>query len=91
VYSDRVSNEHISDTLRDMNALTPHMHQNSDFAELFAAGRRRICSDEKERDATKEVVGICVLLTRSLFESDILRRLLRRVSLAKPTSAPLQF
>ena len=49
MYSDSVSNEHISDTLRDMNALTPHMHQNSDFAELFAAGRRRICSDEKDQ------------------------------------------
>ena len=39
----------------------------------------------------KEVVGIHVLLTRSLFGGDILRRLLRRVSLAKSTSAPLRF
>ena len=39
----------------------------------------------------KELVGIHVLLTRSLFACDILRRLLPRVSLAKPTSAPLRF
>ena len=36
-----------------------------------------------------EVVGIHVLLTRSFFGGDILRRLIRRVSLAKSTSAPL--
>src|SRR6476659_4585505 len=40
------------------------------------------------KKVTKEVVGIHVLLTRSLFACDILRRFLRRVSLAKPTSAP---
>jgi hypothetical protein len=38
---------------------------------------------------TKEVGGIHVRLTHSLFASDIPRRLLRRVSLAKPTSAHL--
>jgi len=40
---------------------------------------------------SKEVVGTHALLTRSLFGGDILRRFLRRVSLAKPTSAPLRF
>jgi hypothetical protein len=51
--------------------------------------------NEKEKDTvsgpgiTKEVGGIHVRLTHSLFASDIPRRLLRRVSLAKPTSAPL--
>jgi hypothetical protein len=40
---------------------------------------------------TKVVVGIHVLLTRSLFVCDILRRLLLRVSLEKPTFAPLRF
>ena len=40
---------------------------------------------------TKEVVGVHVLLTRSLFACGILHRLLQRVSLAKPTSAPLRF
>jgi hypothetical protein len=35
--------------------------------------------------------GTHVLLTRSLFACDILRRLLLRVSLAKSTSAPLRF
>jgi hypothetical protein len=40
---------------------------------------------------TKEVVEIHILLTRSLFADDILRRLLRRASVAKPTSAPLRF
>src|SRR5262249_13959308 len=37
---------------------------------------------------SKEVVGIHNLLTHSHFAADILRRLLLRVSLAKPTSAP---
>jgi hypothetical protein len=40
---------------------------------------------------SKEVIGIHVLPTRSLFGDGILRRLLRRVFLAKPTSAPLRF
>ena len=42
------------------------------------------------RAVTKEVVGIHVLLTRSLFVCGILRRLLRRVSLAKSPSAPVR-
>ena len=46
---------------------------------------------DPRKAVTKEVVGIHVLLTRSLFACDILRRLLLRVSLAKPTSAPLRF
>ena len=40
--------------------------------------------------ATKEAVGILGLPTRSLFGGDTLRKLLRRVSLAKPLSAALQ-
>src|SRR4029077_16635563 len=40
---------------------------------------------------SKEVVGIHVLLTRSLFGADIRRGWLRPVSPAKPTSAPLRF
>ena len=47
--------------------------------------------DSALRAVTKEVVGLHVLLTGSLFGDDILRRLLLRVSLAKPTSAPLRF
>jgi hypothetical protein len=47
--------------------------------------------DSALRAVTKEVVGIHVLLTRSLFACDILRRFLRRVSLAKSTSAPVRF
>jgi len=47
--------------------------------------------DSALRAVTKEVVGIHILLTRSLFGDDILRRLLLRVSLAKPPSAPLRF
>src|SRR5208337_1306898 len=39
----------------------------------------------------KEAAAIRVFLTRSLFGGDIPRRFLRRVSLAKPTSAPLRF
>ena len=41
-------------------------------------------------EATKAVVGIHVVLTRSLFGGGILRSLLPLVSLAKPTSAPLR-
>ena len=40
---------------------------------------------------TKAVVGIHVLLTRSLFGAGILHRLLLHVSLAKRTSAPVRF
>src|SRR5271167_213930 len=39
----------------------------------------------------QEVVGTRAPPTRSLFGGDILRSLLPRVSLAKPTSAPLQY
>src|SRR5215467_3213196 len=38
------------------------------------------------QEVTKEIVGIHVLLSRSLFGDDIPRRLLRHVSLAKPTA-----
>jgi hypothetical protein len=39
----------------------------------------------------KEIVGIHALPIRSLFGDGIPRRLLRRVSPAKPTSVPLRF
>src|ERR1700746_2293530 len=42
------------------------------------------------RAVTKDVVGARALPTRSLFGDGILRRFLRRVSAAKPTSAPLR-
>jgi len=45
---------------------------------------------EPLQEIIKEVVGIHVLLPHSLFGDDIPRRLLLRVSLAKPTSAPLR-
>ena len=47
--------------------------------------------DTALKSATKEVVGIRTLLTHSLFASGIPRRLLLRVSPAKPTSALLRF
>src|SRR5271165_5594145 len=47
--------------------------------------------DSALRAVTKEVVGIHVLVTRSLFGGDILHRFLQRVSLAKLTSAPVRF
>jgi hypothetical protein len=47
--------------------------------------------DSALRAVTKEVVGLHVLLARSLFGDGIPRRLLRRVSLAKATFAPLRF
>ena len=40
---------------------------------------------------TEEVAGIHVLLTRSLFAGDILRKLLVRVSPVKSTSADLRY
>jgi hypothetical protein len=43
------------------------------------------------QEITKEVVGNRILLIRSLFTDGTPRRLLRPVSLAKPTSAPLRF
>ena len=43
------------------------------------------------QEVTKEVVGIHVLPRRWLFAGGILRRLLRRVSVAKPISVPLRF
>jgi len=46
---------------------------------------------QKQQEITKEVVGIHVLLTRSLFGGGIPRKLLLRVSPAKPTSAVLRF
>jgi hypothetical protein len=44
-----------------------------------------------EEYVSKEVVGIHVLPTCSLFGDDILHRLLLCVSPEKPTSAPLRF
>jgi hypothetical protein len=41
--------------------------------------------------ATKEVVGILLVLTCSLFGVDILRSLLSRVSPVKSTSVPWRF
>ena len=57
---------------------------------------REISKEEFERLRTrslaiKEEVGIHLLLTRYLFACGIPHRLLRRVSLRKPTSAPLRF
>ena len=48
-------------------------------------------TDTEPAAVSKEVVGIHVLLTRSLFDDGILRRLLLRVSLAKPIFAALRF
>src|SRR5271166_7190552 len=42
------------------------------------------------KGVSKEVIGLHLLLTRSLFGGGILHRLLPHVSLAKSTSAPLQ-
>src|SRR6516225_7786350 len=47
---------------------------------------RTLIEAEESQEITKEAVGIHVLLTRSLFGDGTLRKLLRRVSLAKPTS-----
>jgi hypothetical protein len=46
---------------------------------------------ESLQETFKVVVGSHVLLPRSFFSGDIPRRLLQRVSLAKPTSAPWRF
>jgi len=46
---------------------------------------------EPLQEITKVAVGIHVLPDRSLLDDGISRRSLRRVSLAKPISAPLRF
>jgi hypothetical protein len=56
------------------------------LARRFGPSRRF----EHER-LIKEGFGIHVLLTHSLFDGGIPRRLLLRVSLAKPPSAPVRF
>jgi hypothetical protein len=43
------------------------------------------------QEVSKEVLGTYVLPTRSLFGDGTPRRSLRRVSLGRPTSAPLRF
>ena len=50
----------------------------------------RYSKERKPQEITKEVVGIHVLLTRSLSGDGIPRRLLRRASPVKPTSVPLR-
>jgi hypothetical protein len=45
----------------------------------------------KLQEIIKEVVGTHILLTRSLFGDGIPRRMFRRVSLTKSTSALLRF
>jgi hypothetical protein len=48
-------------------------------------------ADTEPAAVSQEVVGIHVLLTRSPFAYDILRRFPEHVALAKPTSAALRF
>jgi hypothetical protein len=57
----------------------------------FALSFQLSTKGREPEEITKVVVAIHVRLTRSLFGDDILRGLLPRVSLAKPTSAPLRF
>jgi len=57
---------------------------------MILAGK--LMNERRElQEITKEVIGIHVLLTRSLFASDILHRLPLCISAAKSTSAPLRF
>jgi hypothetical protein len=67
----------------------------ANYTHRVALSKRRIVAvDAQHQTVTftnKEAAGIQVLPTRSLFGGDIPRRFLPRVSLAKPTSAPLQF
>src|SRR5271166_2606771 len=60
-------------------------------AQLMARRRGVERKAESLQEVTKEVVGIHVPLTRSLFACDILRRSLLHASLAKSPSAPLRF
>jgi hypothetical protein len=46
---------------------------------------------DERQEIMKEVIGVHGLPARSLFGGGILRRLLLRVSVAKPTSALLRF
>ena len=67
------------------------------FADSFDAPPAELLLDfeftddqQPENGLIKEVVGTFVPLARSLFDDDTQRRLLQRVSLAKPTSAPVR-
>jgi hypothetical protein len=55
------------------------------------AGRALNEKARERKEITKEVVGIHVLLTRSVFGGGILHRFLQRVSLVKSTSAAVRF
>jgi hypothetical protein len=59
--------------------------------EPYFASSVELNEAREPQEVTKQVVGIHVLLTRSLFGEGIPRKLLQRVSLAKPTSAALRF
>ena len=65
--------------------------RNAGYAGLKLGEANFVCDFEISLfGVNKEVVGIHDVLTRSLFGDGIPRRLLLRVSLAKPTSAPLR-
>ena len=57
----------------------------------FCAPAETLERMEGPGEVSKEVAGIQVLLTYSLFAADILRKSLRRVFLATLTSAPVRF
>jgi hypothetical protein len=63
-----------------------------DAAGVAGLGPRCPLNDtQRAARISKEVVGIHVLATHSLFACDTPHRLLQRVSLAKAISAPLRF
>ena len=57
---------------------------------VTARGKRTVAQTKEIGWSVKELVEIRALLTSLLFDAGILRRFLRRVSLAKPTFASLQ-
>jgi hypothetical protein len=58
---------------------------------VATAGYSDLSANGEDAVVSKDVVGIHVLMTRLLFGDSISRRLLLRVSPAKPISAPLRF
>jgi hypothetical protein len=79
-----------ADTFR--SAESGSSRSSSDCGSKTWSRRRRPFNEARALQALiKEAVGIQVLLMRSLFDDGILHRFLRRVSLAKPSSAPLRF
>jgi hypothetical protein len=75
---------------RVLQHLPPRKRRRPRYAAKSRSCKQNFSTKRGTGRFTKEVVGIHVPLTRSLFGDGTPRRLLRRVSLTKSTSAPLR-